>query len=62
MAEYIPAIAVYLCAALTIYLLCEELMAYRVAAFLVALLWLPLLAVALIFKFAAMLRGGDADG
>jgi lipopolysaccharide export LptBFGC system permease protein LptF len=62
MAEYIPAIAVYLCAALVIFAIGEELSGERVITAIIALAWPPVFAVLLAIKLAAMLRGGDADG
>ena len=62
MAEYIPAVVVYLCAALFTYTLCERLMSSKVVSLLVALLWLPVLVAEIAGRFVAMLRGGHADG
>lgn len=69
MAEYIPAAVIYACAALVIFALCNELMAERIVAVLVAVLWLPFFAFMLIafvsappiIKLAERLRGGVGD-
>jgi len=70
MAEYSLAMAIYACAALVIFTLCNELMAERMVAVLVSILWLPFFAVMLIvfvsapptIKLVERIRGGDADG
>jgi hypothetical protein len=64
MAEYmIPAIAVYLCAALVIFTISEELSGERVITAIIALAWLPVFAVLLAIKLVAMLKAAaEAEG